>query len=750
MFDAREWDSSADPLEGLSDGIPARVSLIPGRIVEGTRLRIVEWLGDGGMGTVFEAEHVDLEKRVALKVLHSDLSFSAEQTEIFRAEARAAGKVGSPYIVAAQDFVELPDGRLAYVMELVRGRPLRAEVGPGAKEGAMALDRFFGVFRQVCKGLDAAHEQSIVHRDVKPDNIMVIPDRSGPDRVKIMDFGVAAMAGRSSEVAGTPEYMAPEQIWGRGFGPRIDVYALGCTMYEALAGRPPFLGEGLKSVLRQHLKDEPTALSERVTAEVAPAPVAAIVMSCLEKKRKDRPADMRELEAALIEAQIELGVVTAWDDQLDIPDVDPDRRTRLLSGLSGLGRVERRRGWLWPALLGAALIGGLVTLVTVMALNDEEEPTVEAPDSDDVTELSDQARDAAAQAFFVYPPPSEPDRETAYSSVIALEGLHGDRGREVAAELRTEFARTLVRLGDEYWEREGGKSFAVDYYVQALAFDSTDPRASERGAMTVGQLSELRRKAEHLDFSEAELIAAEPLAVFADVDESRRRKKIAALRERDDRRTMTGRAQLERLLAEDAGSKGERGAGVVGSGQPEAGDETSSAEDETGGESSGGPADADAEGGGLGGSEGLDGEPKPDGVQDPDVGGDDPEAESKRDPAAAKAVASDGRAALKRRDYREAERLFHRALGLDRRCAPALIGLSDVHFERGEHAKAVDWAERAVKQAKNNADYRIRLGDAYYKVLRYQDAKREYERAKELGSGQADKRLAKIEDKLGG
>ncbi|MCY1012769.1 serine/threonine-protein kinase [Nannocystis pusilla] len=232
-----------------------QVRLLPGRRVPGTRYRLIRWLGEGGMGVVYEAEHEDIERRVALKILRPEASEDPQQAAHFRDEARAASRIGSPNIVEIFDFGELPDGRLMFAMELLNGHGLDSELDKCPMDQA----RMIGILRQVCKGLAAAHEVGIIHRDVKPDNIILVTHNGKADWVKVVDFGIATVhAETDAGAAGTPHYMAPEQVLGQSFDGRLDMYSFGCTAYELLVGKPPFVAPTIEEILENQLTQNPT------------------------------------------------------------------------------------------------------------------------------------------------------------------------------------------------------------------------------------------------------------------------------------------------------------------------------------------------------------------------------------------------------------------------------------------------------------------------------------------------------------
>lgn len=333
----------------------------PGDILPGTRHRLIRRIGDGGMGTVFEAEHVEIERRVALKVLHPEFMRAPAIVEQFRREARAASKVGSEMIAEVFDFGELPDGRLWFTMELVAGPTLREELGGGPIPVARAI----GILRQICKGLALAHKAGVVHRDVKPDNIVLTRRRGRMDAVKLLDFGIAVMLGEDLRPvsAGTPHYLAPELVAGAAFDGRADIYAVGCTAYEILVGRPPFgvLDADVDEVLGRHLAETAEAPS-RVRTDVGITPALdRVILKCLAKLASNRYRNMGELEAALCAAQVESGVQTPWDD-LPLPDeVDPELRDRLIMEMPDMHEPlpRGRRRWAMPALAVLCLGAGI-------------------------------------------------------------------------------------------------------------------------------------------------------------------------------------------------------------------------------------------------------------------------------------------------------------------------------------------------------------------------------------------------------
>ncbi len=268
---------------------PARLE--PGTLIAG-RYRVLGFIGAGGMGAVYRAEHVHMRKTVALKLLLPEFVKVEEVVQRFEREAIAAGRIDHPNVVAASDFGKLDDGSFYLVLEYVDGTSLRALLANGALPAVRALH----IARQTALALGAAHAAGVVHRDLKPDNIMLVPAPEGGDRVKVLDFGIARVAppgqGRDSTqltrvgvVMGTIAYMSPEQATGQAVDERADLYSLGVMLYEMIAGVVPFDAELPSQVLARQLVEAPPALPEGT-----PPPLAELVYALMEKKPEDRPA----------------------------------------------------------------------------------------------------------------------------------------------------------------------------------------------------------------------------------------------------------------------------------------------------------------------------------------------------------------------------------------------------------------------------------------------------------------------------
>jgi hypothetical protein len=258
-----------------------------GRTVGG-RYFVRRPIGRGGMGVVYEAEHVGLDRRVALKFILDRHSGDRDALHRFHREARTAGRIGHENIIAIADVGETDDGKSYIAMEYLEGRDLGQVLRAG---GGMEPSRALHIMDQVLRGLAAAHAQGIVHRDMKPENVFLVERDGATDFVKIMDFGISKVVAARDEnvrltdtgaVVGTPIYMAPEQAQGApDLDHRVDIYAAGVMLYEMLAGRPPFAATTYPALVAQHLNDPPPPLAE--LRPDLPAELCAAVHRALEK-----------------------------------------------------------------------------------------------------------------------------------------------------------------------------------------------------------------------------------------------------------------------------------------------------------------------------------------------------------------------------------------------------------------------------------------------------------------------------------
>jgi len=300
------------------------------------RYQLKELVGQGGMGEVWSAYHVALRRNVAVKILRPDSNTDDMAIQRFEREARATAELNHPNTVRVYDYGVTEDGLWYYAMELLEGEDLGSVLKRGPVEPARAAD----LLLQASRALAEAHRRGIVHRDIKPANLFLCTLGGDADFVKVLDFGLAKLAegGSSAHLTqtgmavGTPSYVSPEVVLGHHADARSDVYALGAVLYALIAGRPPFAGDDMRSVLLAHLRDAPIPPS-RVLGRPIPAALESIIMRCLEKDPNLRYADAGQLAEALMHwrsaPQVETPTPAAEAPSLQIEAPPPRRHRRL-------------------------------------------------------------------------------------------------------------------------------------------------------------------------------------------------------------------------------------------------------------------------------------------------------------------------------------------------------------------------------------------------------------------------------------
>lgn len=272
-----------------------------GRTIDG-RYRVLGLLGDGGMGSVYEAEHVALGKRVALKVIHPELVLDEEALARFEREARATAAVEHPHVAAAMDFGRLEGGGAYLIVQLVHGLSLRRrlEAGPIAWREACAIGA------QIADALTAIHARGFVHRDLTAENVLLTTDENGAPFVRVLDLGVAGVVSQApgerlteeGHVVGTPGYMPPEQALGRPTDPRADLYALGVLLWEMCSGRSLWGERALTQIVASQLTEDAPPIPQ-LSSATAPAELAQLIARLLARAPADRPADAASVRDAL-------------------------------------------------------------------------------------------------------------------------------------------------------------------------------------------------------------------------------------------------------------------------------------------------------------------------------------------------------------------------------------------------------------------------------------------------------------------
>jgi serine/threonine-protein kinase len=320
-------ESAPDPLVG---------SLI------GERYRVLAPLGRGGMGAVYRVEHTMMKKELAMKLLHPELSRLEEVARRFEREAEAAARLDHPNIVSVTDFGR-SQGLLFLIMELLQGPSLTEVIRPDGEHGRpLGVARALDILRQILRALDHAHASGVVHRDLKPDNIVLVEREGKRDFVKLLDFGIAKITSGGGEatretltqagvVFGTPEYLSPEQAMGEEADGRADLYAAGVILYEMLTGRRPFEATSKVEVMSMHLTRDAAPMRRVAPAADIPLGLERVVGRAMAKKREQRYGSANEFLHA-----IERGPA-------------PSR----------LDEARERLGRLWPFLVERARLAGV-------------------------------------------------------------------------------------------------------------------------------------------------------------------------------------------------------------------------------------------------------------------------------------------------------------------------------------------------------------------------------------------------------
>jgi serine/threonine protein kinase len=344
-------------------------------MVEGTLVgayRVLKQIGEGGMGSVWIAEHTLLGRRAALKLLHPRFSSQPEMVTRFFNEARASTAIPDPGIVQIFDFGHDSDDNAFIAMELLEGEGLDARL----RRGPLQVGEALRIMRQVASSLGAAHVRKIVHRDLKPENIYIVRDPEVPsgERAKVLDFGIAKLVDNPSGVKtdsaallGTPLYMSPEQCRAAGeVDQRSDVYSLGCVLYTLLVGRPPFEAAGVGDIIVMHIR-EVAEKPSRLRSDV-PHEVDALIAKCMEKDLELRFANGTELASAIEQLIAKLGSALDVRDRATMATLPPagSRGIGVITTLSSSAASVRptlkgpRRRWLIGGSLALLVCGAAI------------------------------------------------------------------------------------------------------------------------------------------------------------------------------------------------------------------------------------------------------------------------------------------------------------------------------------------------------------------------------------------------------
>ena len=465
-----------------------------GTVLAGT-YRLDALIGEGGMGAVFRGRHVLLRRDVAIKVLHPDFSRDPELVKRFDREAQSAARLNHPNCIQVTEFGSTEHGMKYLVMQLLEGTELQ-NIVDGPVEPARAVD----LILQVLRGLEHAHGQGVVHRDLKPQNIFVTRDHEGREVLKLVDFGIAKIIGgdgaleqmtRAGMVFGTPQYMSPEQALGLEIDARADLYAAGVLLYQIVTGKLPFNSDDPVALIRMQVSTEPPQLPHSVPQELA-----AVIMRLLAKQKEQRFPDARTVRIALERYRESFGprkrkgdsnplmdVVTSGGPDLSslvavarpLPDALRPRPLTLVESMLDTHALHRR-----PWFRALLVVGGLALLAGGLALwwYVLRAPTVE-PVGDPVVQ-----GDAKAT-----PTPAPPDVKAVPKDMPLATGPSEQDLRDIDGLLTQnkpdEAALRLKALREKYpqdaqvrWREAGlqaqrpdGGAAALGLYAEALALD---------------------------------------------------------------------------------------------------------------------------------------------------------------------------------------------------------------------------------------------------------------------------------------
>jgi serine/threonine protein kinase len=312
--DALFCSLDGSPLTTSPSAIAAAAATDPylGREILG-HIEIRQLVGIGAMGRVYRAFQRGIDRDVAVKILHRELSSNTALVARFDREAKVASRLAHPNVVHVLLVGQLPDGAMYIVMEYLDGMSLQSALA--ASDGAMPLPRALHIALQLSDAAGEGHAQGIVHRDLKPENVMLVRRADDPDFVKVLDFGVArvhwgesSMATAAGLIFGTARYISPEGAQGEKVGPQGDVYSMATMLYQMLSGRPPFQADQAVALLIQQIHDAPPPIDRIPRASYVPEAIAAVVMRNLSKKPDDRAENGRAFGRALLAAAVGSGM----------------------------------------------------------------------------------------------------------------------------------------------------------------------------------------------------------------------------------------------------------------------------------------------------------------------------------------------------------------------------------------------------------------------------------------------------------
>ncbi len=337
------------------------------------QFRVVERIGVGGMGAVYRAEQPEMNRSVAIKILHAKYLSRPDLVARFRREARAMSQLSHPNTARVFLYGQLEDGTCYFVMEYLRGKNLARTI---REQGPMEPQRAIDIMVQVCGALEEAHRAGIIHRDLKPENVFLTNQGGIEDFPKVLDFGLAKVTEqqmrpgslvltRDGMVFGTPEFMSPEQAQGKPLDPRSDLYSLACIMYEMLTGKLPFEAKRPMEYIKLHVDAQPRRLTECAPDRSFPRGLQDVLFKALAKDPDDRYGSAAEFAEALkgvARGRLRTAAMRAVppSDPGDRPAAAAEEQTAgVLPGMRGDGAANSKLPWIVFGVGVVLALGGL-------------------------------------------------------------------------------------------------------------------------------------------------------------------------------------------------------------------------------------------------------------------------------------------------------------------------------------------------------------------------------------------------------
>jgi serine/threonine-protein kinase len=491
---------------GRDDSESGEVAELVGRAID-DRYRLEEYLGGGGMAEVYRAQHTLMQKTVAVKLLRPEVAEDESIIERFRREAAAAANLEHPNICSATDFGKTDEGHFYLVMEYVDGPSLQDVLD---ERGALPVEEAAAVADEIAAALEQAEQLDVVHRDIKPDNVMLVDDGGAVPEVRIVDFGIAHVEfndqmpslTKTGAVFGTPNYMSPEQATGDEVDHRSDLYGVGVVLFEMLTGREVFDEEESAQLMAAHITQQPELPSEVRPETRIPTELDELVMELLSKKPEGRPAS-----ASAVRQRLRRFTVGA-DQSGERPTAEPASASRASSRAPSTLEVTTRRIREWAAdldidgfedhslnlalvalavFLGLVLFGLVVASVVVLNSGSPEETR----NSLEAERAAYKKREEVATAL----EPLENGRPA--DAVRNLEGLREERGDSASPHLHFVVGEAYDRIGNESKALEAFRAAAAsdrDYLydhtvldVLEEAFEARSSELTDAAAAFVGE-----------------------------------------------------------------------------------------------------------------------------------------------------------------------------------------------------------------------------------------------------------------------